>query len=81
MATKRRNNHDSFGSGPMHIDIASKPTFNPSVIHRAKMYNFRPKKPLNTFTPIWDAKWKPKHNVRMTPEPKVAPLYVDAIDD
>lgn len=81
MALKRRNNLDFFGSGPIHVDIASKPTFDPNVIHRAKMYNFRPKKPLGTFTPIWDAKWKPKQTLRMTPEPKVAPLYSDVIDD
>lgn len=81
MALKRRIYHDFFGSGPKHVDVVGKPIFDPSVIHQAKMYNLRPKKPLSTFTPIWDGKWKPKHILRMTPEPKVAPLYSDVIDD
>ncbi|CAC5359699.1 unnamed protein product [Mytilus coruscus] len=73
---------DPFSSSTtIHIEVVSKATFDPSIIHSARKYNFKPKKSANSRWPIFDPHWSPKNILTLNPAPKVAPLYSDVFDD
>lgn len=80
--SKNQTEFDPFSSSTtMHIDVVSKATFDPKIIHSARKYNFKPKKSANSPWPMFDPHWSPKHILTLNPAPKVAPLYSDVFDD